>query len=165
MAHRAPPYFARDGHETTGPASQPVSRPAVLWLHFESLLSDPKAEVRRVALFLGLDAADDELIDRVVQGSSFGAMRAAACAAEGAEAAAKAAAAAGLVEVPGADAGGAGAPGHRLADHLRKGKVGDWRAHFGPFPEVLQRFEVAVGDAMRGTGLRYELGGGSFLAF
>ena len=87
------------------------------------------------------------------------------CAAEGAEAAAKAAAAAGLVEVPGADASGAGAPGHRLADHLRKGKVGDWRAHFGPFPDVLQRFEVAVGDAMRGTGLRYELGGGSFLAF
>ena len=54
----------------------------MLWVHFESLLSDPKAELRRIALFLGLDAADDELIDRVVQGSSFGAMRAAACAAE-----------------------------------------------------------------------------------
>ena len=159
MAHRFPPHSARAGHEATGPASQPGSRPTVLWVHFESLLSDPKAELRRVALFLGLDAADDELIDRVVQGSSFGAMRAAACAAEDAEAAAKAAAAAGRIAVPGAKAG------RRHADHLRKGTVGDWRAHFGPFPEVLQRFEVEVGEAMRGTGLRYELGGGSVMEF
>ena len=32
----------------------------------------------------------------------------------------------------------------RLADHLRKGEVGDWRTHFEPYPELLDaEFQVA----------------------
>ena len=128
-------------------------------------------EVRAIASFLGLDAADSALIARVVEGSSFASMREAAVAAEaltegaraaeGAEAEGTAAAARSpSYEVPGK----AKQLERRLADHLRKGEVGDWRTHFEPYPELLDAFEAAFAREMRGcAGRRWDCGGGKVM--
>ena len=128
-------------------------------------------EVRAIASFLGLGAADSALIARVVEGSSFASMREAAVAAEavteGARAAedaeaegTAAAARSPSYEVPGK----AKQLERRLADHLRKGEVGDWRTHFEPYPELLEAFEAAFAREMRGcAGRRWDCGGGKVM--
>ena len=153
-----------------GAAALPEA-PVVLWLHYEGLLRDPAHEVRAIATFLGLDASDAALIARVVEGSSFASMREAAVAAEGAaegaevaegtEGAEGATATARSYEVPGK----ARQLERRLADHLRKGEVGDWRQHFEPHPELLEAFEAAFAQGMRGcAGRRWDCGGGKAMA-
>jgi len=113
---------------------------------------------------LGLDATDAALIARVVEGSSFASMREAAVAAEGvAEGAggAKGATEAPSYEVPGK----AQQLERRLADHLRKGEVGDWRPHCEPHPELLEAFEAAFAREMHGcAGRRWDCGGGRAMA-
>ena len=155
-----------------GAAVSPVA-PVVLWLHYEALLRDPAHEVRAIATFLGLDATDAALIARVVEGSSFTSMREAAVAAEGVAEGAKGvqgaegaegaecATAAPSYEVPGK----AQQLERRLADHLRKGEVGDWRQHCEPHPELLEAFEAVFAREMRGcAGRQWDCGGGKVMA-
>ena len=52
-----------------------------------------------------------------------------------------------------------------MADHLRKGEVGDWRQHCEPHPELLEAFEAAFAQEMRGcAGRRWDCGGGKVMA-
>jgi hypothetical protein len=123
--------------------------------------------VRAIATFLGLDATDAALIARVVEGSSFASMREAAVAAEGvAEGAEGAGGAKGATEAPSYEVPGkAQQLERRLADHLRKGEVGDWRPHCEPHPELLEAFEAAFAREMHGcAGRRWDCGGGRAMA-
>jgi hypothetical protein len=131
-------------------------------------------ELRALATFLGLDADDSALIARVVEGSSFASMREAAVAAEALTEgvrAAEDAEAAGTAAAPRSPSmpsyevpGKAKQLERRLADHLRKGEVGDWRPHFEPYPELLEAFEAAFAREMRGcAGRRWDCGGGKVM--
>ena len=127
-------------------------------------------EVRAIASFLGLDATDTALIARVVEGSSFASMREAAVAAEALTEGARAAEGAGAEGTAAARSPSYEVPGkakqleRRLADHLRKGEVGDWRTHFEPYPELLEAFEAAFAREMRGcAGRRWDCGGGKVM--
>ena len=84
----------------------------------------------------GLEA-DAALVESVVAGASFDAMKTAATAAE--------------------SAGGRA----NSAYHLRKGGSGDWRNHFSH--ELEAAFRRRFDEAMRGTGLEYDLGLGETL--
>lgn len=99
---------------------------------FEDLKVDGAATIRRVAEHIGVGASP-ELIDKVIEGSSFSAMSSQA--------------------VANNDGEGVG--------HLRKGDVGDWRRHFSP--ALSAEFDSAFREQMRGTGLRYDLGDGEEL--
>jgi|MDSY01.1.fsa_nt_gb hypothetical protein len=46
----------------------------VIWLKYEDLVARPHEEIKRLAAFLDVDASDD-LVERVVESSSFGAMK------------------------------------------------------------------------------------------
>lgn len=153
-AHRFPP-------PPQGTVSSPTA-PAVLWLHYEALLRDPAREIRSIASFLGLDADDSDFINRVVEGSSFSRMRNAAVAAEDAtENAIQDAKARPAYDVPGKLRQNE----RRLADHLRKGEIGDWRRHFDPYPGLLAAFEEAFADSCMGTcnGREWDCGEGQLM--
>lgn len=126
--------WLRGWHEV---ARRPGGGDSVLWLHYEDVVRDPAAEIRRVARFLGIDDGDDSLIRRVVEGSSFGAMKAAAQA--------------------------AAAEGGRsnTAEHLRKGKRGNGLEHFDELgTEESVRLQglvrAAFHEGLDGTGLKFE---------
>ena len=44
-------------------------------MRYEDLKTQPAVEVRRIAAFIGMAEVSDELVDKVVAGSSFEAMR------------------------------------------------------------------------------------------
>ena len=46
----------------------------MIWLKYEDLVARPHEEIKRLAAFLDVDASDD-LVERVVESSSFGAMK------------------------------------------------------------------------------------------
>lgn len=83
----------------------PVDAPRVLWVHYEELLQEPHKWVAKICTFVKGASPEPALVDKVVEGSSFGAMKAAAQAAEAASRA-------------------------NSSSHLRQGKAGDWRNHF-----------------------------------
>ena len=93
-------------------------------------------------------AFESDAGSRVVAGSSFDAMRAAAVRAEERSSDAalmgRADGNAEAVQVPG------GRGGRRLADHLRRGKAGEWRRHFEPFPEVRDSFQQVTREWQAG---------------
>ena len=131
-------------------------------LHYEALLRDPAREIRSIASFLGLDADDSDFINRVVEGSSFSRMRNAAVAAEDAtENAIQDAKARPAYDVPGKLRQNE----RRLADHLRKGEIGDWRRHFDPYPGLLAAFEEAFADSCMSTcnGREWDCGEGQLM--
>ena len=90
----------------------------------------------RIAEFLGC-SSDPALIARVVDGSKFDTMKSLAVKAE--------------------EAGGR----TMTSEHIRKGGAGDWRNHFSPPLEA--RFRSAFAERMRGTGLKFDIGGGEVL--
>lgn len=47
----------------------------VLWVRYEDLKADPVSQVKRIARFIGVDADDDSLIERVVASSRFDIMK------------------------------------------------------------------------------------------
>jgi hypothetical protein len=108
----------------------------VLWVHYESLLSQPEEEVTRIAQFMDIQH-DEHLVQRVVSGSAFGAMKAAAVKAEA--------------------SGGR----NNNAGHLRNGKRGSWRTQFSEGAE--QRIRDAFTQHFSGTGLEFDLGEGEVL--
>ncbi|EGD72479.1 hypothetical protein PTSG_11596 [Salpingoeca rosetta] len=55
---------------------QHVGRDDVLWVFFEDMKQDLRSVVQRVAAFMGIPDADDALIDKVVEHSSFEFMKA-----------------------------------------------------------------------------------------
>ena len=119
-------------------AQSPEGRGRVLWIHYEEMLKNPEAEVRRVAAFIGIAVdEDDGLIRRVVEGSSFGAMKAAA------------------------EAAAAKGGRSNTAGHLRKGKRGNGLEHFdgcGPTESARLRelVRAAFHEGLDGTGLTFE---------
>lgn len=121
----------RDWHHLFSKSDQ------ILWVHYEELLVNPTEEVSRIAQFLQLDF-DDELIARVVQGSSFDSMKAAA------------------VEAKSKDE-----TRFNTSNHLRNGKRGDWRNHFSASSE--SKLRQAFSDALGETGLCYDLGEGEHI--
>lgn len=110
----------------------------VLFIAYEDMKKQPKEAVRRIADFLSIDASP-ELIARVAEGSSFRSMAKQAKAG---------------TNTPDAVPRGG-------ASHLRKGKVGDWRAHFAQ--DTRMEFERVFAEQMAGTGLTYAVGGGEVL--
>ena len=118
-----------------------AGRAQIHWVHYEAILNDPEQEVRKIAELLNL-GSDEELIRRVVEGSSFDSMKTAAQKA--------------------AEAGGKGSDAH-----LRNGKKGDWRAHFerdaqdGGKLQAMMRsaFATAFGD----TRVSFDLADGETL--
>jgi hypothetical protein len=101
--------------------SHVASPDQVLWLSYEELKADPLASVRKIALHIGCDEAarDERTLQQVVDLSSFDAMKAQSAA---------------------ADSSGCG----KTAGHLRKGAVGDWRAHFDA--DSLNAFDASLSD-------------------
>jgi hypothetical protein len=73
-----------------------------LWLQYEHMQEDARREIVRIAEFLDIPATD-EIVDKVLQYSSFDSMK------EQAQ-----------------------QKGGNHNDHLRKGKSGDWKNHFSP---------------------------------
>ena len=118
-------------NDTTGAAQV-----GVLWLHYEQLIHHPRREISRIAAFIGLPA-DDALLDKVVEGSAFDAMKAAATAAQ------------------------VDASRTMAADHLRLGKIGDWRDHFSS--ELEAAFRAKFAERMRGSGFECDIGDGEML--
>jgi len=116
----------------------------VLWVHYEDLVREPTAQIRRISAFLGL-STEAQLIERVVRGSSFDTMKAAAVKAE--------------------QKGGRGTDkvGGMTSAHLRKGGVGDWRKHFSP--ALAARFREHLSARLQGSGLTFDIGDGEVLSF
>ena len=120
------------------------------------MLADPASEVKRIASFLKIDANND-LVAKVVAGSSFDSMKLAAQTA--------------------AEAGGRS----NTDAHLRAGQSCKWRSHFykgvseGSNSEEEIKFKQAEGDrlkalvtdafdqALGGSGARYAIGKGQWL--
>eukprot|EP00656_Telonema_subtile_P031090 TRINITY_DN34071_c0_g1_i1.p1 TRINITY_DN34071_c0_g1~~TRINITY_DN34071_c0_g1_i1.p1 ORF type:complete len:375 (-),score=86.20 TRINITY_DN34071_c0_g1_i1:278-1402(-) len=107
----------------------------VLWVHYEALLSSPAEEVARIAAFIGVPA-DPALVQRVVEGSAFDAMKAAAVQAEHKQRA-------------------------NTAAHLRSGKRGTWREKFSEAAEA--RMREAFREHFSGTEVQFDLGQGEVL--
>eukprot|EP00756_Hemistasia_phaeocysticola_P006289 Hpha_TRINITY_DN13761_c0_g2::TRINITY_DN13761_c0_g2_i1::g.142837::m.142837 len=109
-----------------------LGKEQLLWLRFEDMKEDPVGSVRKVAAFLNIPASD-EVILKVTEASSFGAMK------EQFQA----------MEKKGEEAG---VPVKK--DHIRKGESGGWRSALTPE----QQEWFAKHDAKRRgeTGLSFE---------
>jgi len=108
----------------------------MIWLSYEELVDNPLDSIQRIATFIGVDTtADSALVQRVAEGCKFDNVR------EKAQAS--------------LDGGAEG-----FIDHLRSGKVGDWRNHFGP--ELFAEFGGAIKAELRGAGMElvYDIGDG-----
>ena len=110
-----------------------------LWLHYEDVQTNARAQIVRIAEYLGVhrdSAAEmDALVDRVVGYSSFSSMQAQAAEHQPAE--------------------GFHDP------HLRKGKSGDWRNYFDTNSRIYKDFVTKFKATLAGTGLAYSLGEGN----
>ena len=115
-------------------------------VHYEKMLADPHGEVRRIADHLNIPA-DDSLIERVVAGSAFDSMKAAAISA-------------------------ASAGSRSNTDlHLRAGKACKWKQQFyadGISTEESERLVGLVCDAFKadlgGSGFEVDVGEGETLS-
>jgi len=108
----------------------------MLWVQYEDIVAEPAPQIARIASFIGVEPAPD-LVARVVAGSHFDAMKAAAVKAEA-----------------------KGGRTHTSA-HLRVGGIGDWRNHFTPALEA--DFRAAFKLHMRGSGYTCDIGDGEQL--
>mmetsp|Transcript_19713 Transcript_19713/g.27203 ORF Transcript_19713/g.27203 Transcript_19713/m.27203 type:complete len:304 (+) Transcript_19713:32-943(+) len=80
----------------------------IMWVNFEDLKSDLKGQVKKIAKFLEIEC-DEEFAEYVATNSTFEAMKKQA-------------------EIANAEKEKKG--GYVLKDHIRKGKVGGWKAYF-----------------------------------
>ena len=114
----------------------------ILWMSYEELVNEPVEAVTKIANFIGVDiTTDPTLVTRVVEGSRFDNVKKAAQS---------------ILK--------SGAEGH--IDHLRKGKIGDWRSHFSD--ELFVEFENEIRQQLNGDreeegdaplDLEYDIGG------
>mmetsp|Transcript_11418 Transcript_11418/g.21089 ORF Transcript_11418/g.21089 Transcript_11418/m.21089 type:complete len:359 (+) Transcript_11418:145-1221(+) len=110
-------------------------RENMLWISYEDLVGDPLESIQKIATFIHVDTqADPTLIQRVAEGCKFENVKKRAQAS--------------------LDSGAQG-----NIDHLRKGKVGDWRNHFSK--ELFEEFGKEIGKQFSGvgSGLKYDIGG------
>jgi hypothetical protein len=99
-----------------------------MWLQYEDMQSDPRGQIVKIAEYLKIPVTD-EIVDKVLRYSSFDSMK------EQAQ-----------------------AKGGNFNEHLRQGKSGDWKNHFGP--ELVAEFRERFETELRGTGLTYAVGQG-----
>ena len=109
----------------------------ILFVKYEDMKQDMKGVIAKLADFLQIDT-DNELIDEVIEKSSFGTM------ANNSQT--------NLNWVPQKK----GIPGH-----FRKGEIGDWRNHFSH--EQTRIFDALYMERMAGTGLQFDFGNGVVL--
>ena len=81
----------------------------ILFLHYETLIKEPKAQIEKIVAFLGKKITTDA-IQKVVEKSSFTSMK----------------------TNRNVNYSQVRAMGHEISPFLRKGKVGDWKEHFTP---------------------------------
>lgn len=107
----------------------------MLWMSYEELVREPLDSIRKIASFIGVDTtADSTLVQRVADGCKFDNVKKRAQAS--------------------LDSGAQGS-----IDHLRLGKVGDWRNHFSK--ELYDEFEHCIRLLFNGVGtLEYDIGDG-----
>lgn len=111
--------------------------PEILWTHYEDIVSAPRDYVEKVAKFIGVEDSP-ELIDKVVEGSSFRKMK----------------------EMAKKKAEQQGHGGDQVG-HLRSGKSGGWRSKFTP--ELEQLFREKYKETLSPLGLKYNIGDGEIL--
>ena len=113
---------------TLGWWNESQTKDNVMFFTYEEMKRDPKAMIGRLATFCDIEA-DENLIDLVVEGSSFNAMKSNTLT--------------NCEQIP-----------QRGEPHLRKGQVGDWRNYF----TVAQNdaFNALYDELMAGSGLDFE---------
>eukprot|EP00656_Telonema_subtile_P005249 TRINITY_DN12386_c0_g1_i1.p1 TRINITY_DN12386_c0_g1~~TRINITY_DN12386_c0_g1_i1.p1 ORF type:complete len:333 (-),score=73.93 TRINITY_DN12386_c0_g1_i1:101-1099(-) len=99
-------------------AAKAANPESILWVTFESLKSDLRTEVGRIAEFMGCEL-DSDTLDLVAEGSTFEAMK---------------------QQQQRIDAEKEARGARVKKDHIRKGKVGTWRELFEP--EVSAEFDA-----------------------
>ena len=130
----------RKKNDDSGGGGNGTSR--MLWMSYEELVAEPVRAVTKIANFIGVDVTTDAtLVQRVVDGSRFSNVKKAA----------ERSLESGKVQ------------GH--LDHLRKGKIGDWRNHFSEglfreFEEVIRQKMNADNDEGVDLDLEYDIGEG-----
>jgi hypothetical protein len=114
-----------------------ASSESVLWLWYEDVVNVDSQEywARTIATFVLGEDPSDELVQKMVAGASFAAMKAQALQAEGPS---------------------------RLnsSEHLRVGKAGTWRDHFAPYPGLEEEVRKVFKARMAGPGLAWNVGEG-----
>ena len=106
-------------------------------MSYEALVADPEHAVRTVGAAILPTPPSPDLVDKVVQGSAFQNMKAKA-------------------EELAKEAARTNTPGH-----LRAGKAGRWKEHFGDFDaSLLQSLKDKFALEMKGTGLSWPIGDG-----
>jgi hypothetical protein len=103
----------------------------ILWVHFEEMKVDLRAQVARVASFLGLERSNAEL-DAVASRCTFEAMR---------------------DEAEARDASAARAGGHVKKKHFREGRSGGWRDTMTP--ECASAFDAKTAELYENSSLRF----------
>lgn len=104
----------------------------VLFLKYEDMQRDLHASVQRIVSFCGKDDLSPEVIDRVVELSSFQ-----------------------IMKVNSLANGDWHSPfrNTEIASFVRKGIVGDWKNHFSP--EQNNEFDAMYAEKMKGSGLEF----------
>uniref|UniRef100_A0A7S3Z3L5 Sulfotransferase domain-containing protein n=3 Tax=Lotharella globosa TaxID=91324 RepID=A0A7S3Z3L5_9EUKA len=109
----------------------------VLWLQYEELHDDLPKAIAKIASFLGIEASP-EFCEEVAKKSTIKAMKKQAAASKAKE------------------------TSEKPHVHLRKGKVGNWRARFSE--EMFADFKSEYDSTMKGLGISYNIGNGEVLA-
>jgi len=112
-----------------------ADQPEVLWMHYEDMIQAPREGIERIARFLGVESSTD-LIDKVVEGSSFKKMKTMA------------------------DENKHG-KGHLGKDGFRKGEAGGWKDYFTP--ELEEYFRKKYEETLRPLGIKFRIGDGEIL--
>ena len=109
--------------------------PNPLFVKYEDMKADPLATVRTVANFIGISNITDQLLQDVVEKSSFASMKKDASANYNWMA-------------------GPGKHFSRKDQFIRKGEIGSWREHFSE--EQNRRFDEIYAEKMMGSDLDFK---------
>ncbi len=108
-----------------------------LWIHYEDLKESPRIQIERISNYLGISASSEveyeQLLDRVVQYSSFSSMK------------------------EQADQVNCNNAGH-VDHHLRKGQCGDWKNFFDINSALYQSFVEKFYNSLEKFPITYKLG-------
>ncbi|XP_072179264.1 sulfotransferase 1C2-like [Diadema setosum] len=111
------------------------NHPNVLFLKYEDMKKDHRGTVERVAQFMGKSLTDD-VIDRIVEASSFGAMKKSKS------------------SNPDSLLARVGLARKEQSSFMRKGAIGDWKNYFTE--DQNRRFDELYAEKMKGTGLEFQ---------
>lgn len=116
-----------------------VRRPdRVLFLRYEEMLLDPESHLKKLAKFMGCEFSEQEeeggVVTSIVDLCSLGKLK--------------------EMEV---NRNGTNSLGVKNESYFRKGVAGDWRNHMAP--EMAQRLDKIVEDALQGTGFTFASSG------